>query len=206
MRTTTHRKPPRGDRRREILDATLRIVRDGGVAAVTHRAVAAEAGVPLAATTYYFASKDDLLDQALNLVAERSTAELAERAAGVAERSTPRDVADALVALSVEQLESATSPLVAQYELYLEAARRPSLRGAVVRWDAAYAGLVAALLQGAGVPDPAAAATIVVSTLEGLLIGQLANPRPTFTGDVLEPAVRRLVGSLASPGAQAALS
>ncbi|MGZ4481779.1 MAG: TetR/AcrR family transcriptional regulator, partial [Gaiellales bacterium] len=45
-------------RRQAILEATLRVIRDSGVHAVTLRAVAAEAGVPLAATTYYFESKD----------------------------------------------------------------------------------------------------------------------------------------------------
>jgi len=56
----------RGERRRRaILDATLALVGREGTAAVTHRAVAAEAGVPLAATTYYFDSKEELIRDAL---------------------------------------------------------------------------------------------------------------------------------------------
>ena len=47
----------KGERRKdEILAATLRLIGARGADAVTHRAVAEEAGVPLSATTYYFAS------------------------------------------------------------------------------------------------------------------------------------------------------
>ena len=49
-------------RRQLILDAAMRIVIRDGVRGVRHRAVAAEAGVPLSATTYYFKDIDDLND------------------------------------------------------------------------------------------------------------------------------------------------
>ena len=69
----------KGERRREeILRATLRVIGAHGADAVTHRAVAAEAGVPLSATTYYFASKDELLEQTL-LMAAREETERIER-------------------------------------------------------------------------------------------------------------------------------
>jgi AcrR family transcriptional regulator len=48
-------------------------VRDG-VRAVRHRAVAAEAGVPLSATTYYFKDIDDLLTDTFAQYVERSAA------------------------------------------------------------------------------------------------------------------------------------
>ena len=44
-----------------ILEAALRVIAERGVEAVTHRAVADAAGVPLSATTYYFESLDELL-------------------------------------------------------------------------------------------------------------------------------------------------
>jgi TetR/AcrR family transcriptional regulator, regulator of biofilm formation and stress response len=49
----------------------LRIVADTGADAVTHRRVAEVAQLPLASTTYYFASKEELLTAALELAAER---------------------------------------------------------------------------------------------------------------------------------------
>src|SRR5690606_3613489 len=52
----------RGEKRRqEIIEATLRVIERDGVAGVTHRSVAREAGIPTASTTYHFATLDDLL-------------------------------------------------------------------------------------------------------------------------------------------------
>ncbi|MCG8610138.1 MAG: TetR family transcriptional regulator, partial [Pseudomonadales bacterium] len=59
-------------RRRLILEATLRIVAKEGVRGVKHRAVAKEAGVPLASTTYYFKDIDELISDAFMLFAENS--------------------------------------------------------------------------------------------------------------------------------------
>ncbi|MDX5297823.1 MAG: TetR family transcriptional regulator, partial [Gammaproteobacteria bacterium] len=41
-------------RRRQILEAALRIAAVDGIRGIKHRSVAKEAGVPLASTTYYF--------------------------------------------------------------------------------------------------------------------------------------------------------
>ena len=56
------------ERRQRIIDAAIRIVELKGIAALSHRAVAAEADVPLGSTTYHFASLDDLLVAALRQV------------------------------------------------------------------------------------------------------------------------------------------
>ncbi|WDE09884.1 TetR/AcrR family transcriptional regulator [Thalassomonas haliotis] len=52
------------DTKNKILTATLEIIKTQGMRAVRHRAVAAEAGVPLGSTTYHFSSIDDLLSSA----------------------------------------------------------------------------------------------------------------------------------------------
>lgn len=59
-------------RRQAILDAALRIIVRDGVRAVRHRAVAAEADVPLSATTYYFKDINDLITDTFALFVERS--------------------------------------------------------------------------------------------------------------------------------------
>ncbi|RMM04220.1 Transcriptional regulator, TetR family, partial [Pseudomonas syringae pv. maculicola] len=64
-------------RRQVILDAAMRIVVRDGVRAVRHCAVAAEAGVPLSATTYYFKDIDDLLTDAFAQYVQRSADYLA---------------------------------------------------------------------------------------------------------------------------------
>ena len=58
------------ERRRAILEATLRLIVREGMRGVRHRAIAQEAGVPLAATTYYFKDLSDLIADAFNLYAE----------------------------------------------------------------------------------------------------------------------------------------
>ena len=89
MARTAHRTPgpPAAGRpdpaatRAAIVAATVRLVGRGGTALVTHRAVAAEAGVSLSSTTYHFASKDAIVDAALRSVAEREIERLAAAAA-----------------------------------------------------------------------------------------------------------------------------
>lgn len=51
-------------RRKAILEAALRVIERDGVRGVKHRAVASEADVPLAATTYYFDDIHSLLHDA----------------------------------------------------------------------------------------------------------------------------------------------
>jgi DNA-binding transcriptional regulator YbjK len=65
-------------RRQAILDAAMRIIVREGVRAVRHRAVAAEAGVPLSATTYYFKDINDLITDTFAQYVERSAAQLGE--------------------------------------------------------------------------------------------------------------------------------
>lgn len=69
------RQPRRANsrhRRKEILEATLRIIAREGIRAVRHRAIAKEANVPLSATTYYFKDIKDLINDAFGLFIEQS--------------------------------------------------------------------------------------------------------------------------------------
>ena len=66
MTTPAARQPARVrasavQRRQDIIEATLRVMARDGLRAVSHRAVASEASVPLASTTYYFRDLEDLI-------------------------------------------------------------------------------------------------------------------------------------------------
>ncbi|GAA2185143.1 TetR/AcrR family transcriptional regulator [Leucobacter alluvii] len=63
------RRDPEG-RRLAILTAATEIIVEQGHAALTHRAVAKRASVPLGSTTQYFSSIDDLRECALQQLAE----------------------------------------------------------------------------------------------------------------------------------------
>src|SRR5438045_8665448 len=75
-------------RRRQIIDAVIRITLKGGLSAATFREVAAEAGVSVRLVQYYFGGKDDLLLATQRHVAERSVERL--RAWVAATDGTPR--------------------------------------------------------------------------------------------------------------------
>ena len=51
-----------------------------------HRAVARRAGLPLASTTYYFSSLDDLIAAAVEFIGMREAAQLRSRVAGLSRR------------------------------------------------------------------------------------------------------------------------
>lgn len=53
---------PRG--KRLLVEAAIRVIGQEGLGQITHRKVAAEAGLSLASTTYFYASKDALIDDA----------------------------------------------------------------------------------------------------------------------------------------------
>lgn len=103
------------DGKRRIIEAAIRIIGERGIDELTHRRVAAEAGVSLAATTYFFEGR-----MAIALAAFR---ELHSRVmAGAAE--PPRSMSDLLLTA-----HGAPRPEVgAIHALYTAAARDPALK------------------------------------------------------------------------------
>ena len=192
---------PKGPARREhILRATLELIGEHGPDSVTHRAVADRADVPLSATTYWFASKEELLQETLLLAAreeverlERLVLDLAPRELDVLEWA--RAVAGVLAA----DLEDDPVRHVAFTELVLEGTRRPWLREEVVRWHAAHLRLAELGLRATGAPDPHGDAPLVVATITGFLLGQLVTPHPNFEEAVFRPALERLFERLVEP-------
>jgi TetR/AcrR family transcriptional regulator, transcriptional repressor of bet genes len=77
-------------RRREILDAVIRITVKGGLASATFREVAGEAGVSVRLVQYYFGTKDNLLLATQRHVAAKSVARLVRLREGGSDE--PREV------------------------------------------------------------------------------------------------------------------
>jgi AcrR family transcriptional regulator len=57
---------------RKIVDAAIEIIAENGVAEFTHRSVAARAGLSLGASTFFFATKTDIIIAAVNELLRRS--------------------------------------------------------------------------------------------------------------------------------------
>lgn len=190
---------PRGQARREaLLEAVLTIVAQTGADAVTHRKVAEVAALPLASTTYWFDSKEDLLAAALEFAAERDVAALQERAAELAASSDPLGAVAALIlgplADGAEHRRASRGSLTAAYALWLEGARRPRLRAVAEQWTEAYRTATAELLRRAADPDAELHAQLLIAAADGLLVEQLASGGEVDLSPPLEHLARVLGG------------
>lgn len=168
---------PKGEARRTaLLDAVLRVLAREGAGAVTHRSVAREAGVPVAAATYYFASLDDLYVSAL----KRATAEEVTRFDGV-ERDLRR-FAEALH----DWVHRDRGAAIAQYELMFLAMRRGALRDDAELW---YHSLERAIDPGRRHPQRT---RVTALAIDGLLLRMLWLGDPA-TVDEVEAMLRQII-------------
>jgi DNA-binding transcriptional regulator YbjK len=183
----------RGEARRaQLLEAALRVIARGGVGAATHRAVAAEAGVPLGSTTYYFASRDDMVAQALELVVMRDRTALAQARDEVAAAATdPATLARAISKTLLRGLGDDPEVWVAEYELFIEASRRPELRDLAASWTKAEVDVLLPALERLGTRDPYRAAKQIVAALVGLSMEVLAHGGREQLPELVEDLVRR---------------
>lgn len=117
-------------RRRALAAAAVEVIAEVGVGRATHRAVAARAGVPLGATTYYFPTLADLVAAGLEEIAARVRAEVESWAAEIGDG---RDLPAVLTRLVGQNLADRSRALL-EYELYLAAARNPQLRDGARAW------------------------------------------------------------------------
>jgi DNA-binding transcriptional regulator YbjK len=104
-----------------IVAATVQIVAREGVAAVTHRRLAAEAGVSLSSTTWHFATKTEILMAALSWTAEREVARIGEIADRLGDSDfDPEAWSKELAEWLIEQVTSERETAIALYRLQIE--------------------------------------------------------------------------------------
>ncbi|MGI8947974.1 MAG: TetR/AcrR family transcriptional regulator [Ornithinimicrobium sp.] len=167
----------RGAHRRSVLiEAAGDLLLEQGRAALSHRAVAARAGLPLASTTYYFASADDLRDEALQHVAEAWVAR-----AGAVVDALPAQLDAAQAAQAVVSVIGADAPrqqILLMYERYLEAGRHQRLRPVVAAWNAALKEVVRQVLIRADLPAEEDNARLVLAVADGVAVTALAEGTP----------------------------
>lgn len=129
---TTAAVTPKGERRRcALVSAAAELLAEGGFETVRHRAVARRAGLPLASTTYYFSSLDDLIAAAVEYIGMAESAKMRNRVSALSRRRRGvESTADVLVDLLLDDLGSAATAeqLISRYERYIACARQPELR------------------------------------------------------------------------------
>lgn len=189
-------------RRADLIEAAADLLLDEGLASLSHRAVAARAGLPLATTTYYFTSAEELRDEALRYIAEVWAAQ----AVAVVE-ALPARIDAGQAARAVAGIIGADAPpqrMLLMYERYLEAGRHERLRSVVVAWNARLRDLVAEILKRADLPSDSGSAGLVLAIADGAAVTALAEgaaPEATVAAGLRR--LLSLLGGSTSVGAEA---
>jgi len=169
-------------RRALIADAAISTLARDGMRGLTHRAVDRTAGLPEGSASYYFRTRQALLQATVERLAELTTTDMLASAALVDSAAVPPPPAPeltdfgALAAVLVESwLTSGRERQLARYELSLEATRQPELRQTLVTTGAAIRAVIAGRFAAAGVPEPHQRAADFAAFIDGLLFDQIAG-------------------------------
>jgi DNA-binding transcriptional regulator YbjK len=183
-----------------ILEATLTLIGERGLEAVTHRTVAREAEVSLGAISHHFPSRQALLEATLEHAGRAEVRRLEGLALDLQTRLfDTEEWIDAMAAALARDLSRARTRHLAQYELLLASARNPRLRALARAWRHAHLHLASVGMRAAGSSKPEVHGPLLVASITGLLLKQLADPQPRFESDILRPQLRELVGGLTGP-------
>jgi AcrR family transcriptional regulator len=194
------RKRSADGRRAELVEAAGRVVARDGIAAATTRRIAEEAGLPQGLVHYWFASKDELLEEVIMTLlrqfeaatevisAEDTTGDLPGDPGDVDPAEYVRDAFRA--AFGVVEADDRGNQL-ATYELTTWALRTPQQRDLARQQYAAYRATAAAVaapwlaVHGENFPgDPDALARFIAVLFDGAVLAWLADPEGTRADDI----------------------
>ncbi|TCO64895.1 TetR/AcrR family transcriptional regulator [Actinocrispum wychmicini] len=178
---------PKGERRRQALvEAAAALFAERGFDAIRHRAVAERAGLPLASTTYYFDSLDELVTAA---VAHYAQFELDRGRAQLEELATRHRGVDTLVELVLDQLLGAlpesgdAEAVLLRYERLVATGRRPYLRPLMRTLAVQLHELLTEIFARSGMPITTERLEQVVALVDGTVVNALieihSDPRAT---------------------------
>jgi DNA-binding transcriptional regulator YbjK len=173
----------KGERRRQALvAAAAELLRTGGFDAVRHRSVAEKAGLPLASTTYYFASLDDLVTAAAERTCRDELTEVRAALDALPADAPPADLAELVLdqLLGPESRGGGLDAVLLRYERLVGSGRRPYLAPLMRATRADFDALLAAVLARAGHPLGTAALHRLVALVDGTVVNSLieADPDP----------------------------
>jgi DNA-binding transcriptional regulator YbjK len=193
-------------RRALIADAAISTLARDGMRGLTHRAVDRAAGLPEGSASYYFRTRQALLQATVERLAELTSTDMLAGAALLDSTAVPPQPGhdlDALASLTAALIQSwlttGRERQLARYELSLEATRRPELRQILVTTGAAIRALIADRFAAAGIREPGQRAADFAAFIEGLLFDQIAGAgnRELTTAD-LRAAIATLLAAVTS--------
>lgn len=197
---------PKGERRRrELIRAAAELLAVGGFDAVRHRAVAERAGLPLASTTYYFDSLDDLVAAAVRHAART---ELDEGRNRLEELASRRRGPDAVIELTLDLLlgehsrDGGLEPVLLRYERLVASGRRPYLAPLMRELGAELQDLLIELFVRSGMPVDREQMLRLIALVDGAVVNALieADPDPrTAARRMLRSAMPRPSGPAGAP-------
>ncbi len=115
--------------REQILDAAIDLLADDALRTMSHRSLAPQAGLSLSATTYYFASKTEIFEAALERLIEKAQHALAKSGDAAVPISWEMD--DLVKTLTEFYLEEGQAATRAHLNIGLLAGRTPSMHAAM---------------------------------------------------------------------------
>lgn len=158
-------------------------MRDRGLAGATSREITAAAGANLAAITYHFGSKDDLLAEALFAELDRRLAPALESLDSFSDPSSAPAAMLAVVGRLLAEFERSRADAPVYLEALLHAVHDPAYRDRALALSTAVRdrleAVVAALRYDGVVPvwvDARAMAALVLATANGIVLQTLLDP------------------------------
>jgi len=175
-------------RQTDIADAAIATLARDGMRGLTHRAVDRAAGLPEGSVSYYFRTRQALLQATAERLAELDAAEVP---------ALPQHDLEAFAGATAELLASwittGRQRQLARYELVLEATRRPELRNVLAAAGARLGAMIAERFAAAGVSQPEDRAQVFAALLDGLIFDQIAG---SGTRQLTAAGLRATIGVL----------
>ncbi|WP_231759607.1 TetR/AcrR family transcriptional regulator [Microbulbifer elongatus] len=207
-------------RRKAILEATLRLIVKEGIRGIRHRAVAKEAAVPLAATTYYFKQLDDLISDAFTYFVEQNidqTLTLQEESFSAVRQLTPeqmhsstgrRQLIQQLTRFVLNHIRSQASSRdnrIIELAFRNEALRNPQLTRAVRMANQSTENLIVEFFELLQLSDPLAAAQVAHGTILNLEF-QILSGAISVDSPLLERTVTLMIKGVIPTSSTTALN
>ncbi|MEL4357805.1 MULTISPECIES: TetR/AcrR family transcriptional regulator [unclassified Luteococcus] len=178
------------ERRQKLITAALTVIEEQGLASATTRAIAAQAGMPLASFHYAFESHQALLREAMGALDE---AELARLEALEVRGDSTHEVLLGLLDQHLHDVVAQRGTQLSLWELADQALRTPGLEDVPAGWRAKRVALLATKL--ADQPDPEGLAEALLMLADGVTMRYLMTADELGTRQSMAVWLRQAVAA-----------